>query len=724
MDAPPGTLATPLRVAVACGLALAAVATAAPLRAQTGDIEVVSLEFEGNEAFSADELQPVIRTRATTCVTLLLQPFCALTDWGFAHSRRYLDTLDVAADELRLELFYRDRGFFSAGVEHDVSISGDEAGVRFAIVEGPATLIDSLTITGVPPILDSAEVAGIISLGPGARFDQFRLRVAEDSLVRALRQSGYIEATVLEDLLRPPGAGARVHLHVEPGARFRVGEIEVEGAEDIGEGMVRDLLRFRPGEYLSQARVEDSQRALFSVDAIRFASVSTEIADDSIVNVRVQITPARTRVARGGFGWSTDQCLQTQATLTHRNLFGGAKRLELTARLDDIFAQQLGGRFPCSDVGTDADFRTLNFLLRAEFSIPVFLSGRNRFSASVYGERQSVPDVFIREGVGAQFGVTRELKRGMTATLSWQPAFTGFDEESADIFFCVNFGFCTPEDIATVTQSQWLSPVNLNWLYTRTDDPVQPTNGHYFIAEIEPADRFTGSDYRYVRMNLQAADFESLADDLVIGARIRAGFVEPTSGPFSVSDPNREQEVIHPSKRFFAGGSQSVRGFGQNLLGPRVLVADQVEDCPDEFLEPCVQRLAREDPGAFVQRPNGGNASLEISLELRQRLSPQWGLVLFVDGGDVFASLSGFHWPVWTPGAGIRLNTPVGPLRLDLGYNPTGATPLPVVVSLENGSLVELRDEVLFDPFTYDQPSLLKQVWRRLQIHFSIGEAF
>ena len=78
---------------------------------------------------------------------------------------------------------------------------------------------------------------------------------------------------------------------------------------------------------------------------------------------------------------------------------------------------------------------------------------------------------------------------------------------------------------------------------------------------------------------------------------------------------------VHPSKRFFAGGSQSVRGFGQNLLGPRVLVADQEEDCPTEVLQDCVERLSREKPGAFAERPRGGNAGLELSVELRQRLS-------------------------------------------------------------------------------------------------------
>jgi len=120
--------------------------------------------------------------------------------------------------------------------------------------------------------------------------------------------------------------------------------------------------------------MDDSQRNLFAVDAIRFASIQPlpDARRDSVVNLGVRVTPAGTRAARGGMGWSTDKCLQTEARLTHRNLFGGAKRLEVTARLDNIFAQQLGGAFPCSDVGDDPDFRTLNFLLRTELTMPVF----------------------------------------------------------------------------------------------------------------------------------------------------------------------------------------------------------------------------------------------------------------------------------------------------------------------------------------------------------------
>lgn len=718
--------------AIAGLLAAAAAVAAVPATAQTvRSPEVTVLSFQGNEAFSDSELEAVIQTRETKCATFVLSWLCAISDLGFAHRRAYLDTLAVSADALRLRTYYTLRGYFQASVSDIVRREPDRARVYFTIEEGQPTPIESLEIRGLPPTISAEEADRLIGPGTGDRFDQLLLEAGKDSLVRAMREQGHIEALILQDAQRDLGGPARITLDVSPGPRFRVGEVRIDGADAIGEGVVRDLMTIGPGQYFRPSRVEDSQRNLFGLEAVRFASITTTrqtddgaAVADSIVDLRVQITPAATRAARGGLGWSTVECFQTEARLTNRNFFGGAKRLEVSARLTNIFSQQLGGSFPCADVGTDPDFRTLNFSLRTELAVPVFFSGRNSFRATVFGERETVPDVFIREGVGAQFAVTRRLRRDMTATLSYLPEFTGFDEQSADIFFCVNFGFCAPEDIVTVTQSRWLAPINASWLYNRTIGTIQPTGGYYLTAELENAGPLTGSEYDYFRTTIQGANFKALESDLVLGMRLRAGFVEPTRGPLSVIDGSREAEIIHPSKRFFAGGSQSVRGFGQNLLGPRVLVADQLEDCPDEFLEPCVARLAAEDPGAFQQRPIGGNASVELSFELRQTLTPIWAFVLFVDAGGVYEDIGKLKLPVWTPGFGIRYNTPIGPLRLDVGYDPSGPAELPVVVSLENGSLVELRDPVVFNPFTFDDPSLLKELWRRFQIHISIGEAF
>jgi outer membrane protein assembly factor BamA len=149
-----------------------------------------------------------------------------------------------------------------------------------------------------------------------------------------------------------------------------------------------------------------------------------------------------------------------------------------------------------------------------------------------------------------------------------------------------------------------------------------------------------------------------------------------------------------------------------------------VRNCADRPLDECATVIARTDPGEFIQRPVGGNASFDLSVELRKRLGSAWGVVAFVDIGQVWPSLKDLEAPVLTPGFGARWFGPLGPFRIDIGYNPTRATLLPVVVATETGKLVELERPVLYDPFTFDDPSPLKQFFRRLRFHFSIGEAF
>jgi outer membrane protein insertion porin family/translocation and assembly module TamA len=705
---------------------LGATVIAGPLHGQsTRDREVTDLSFQGNEAFSNGELSAVIETQATECRTFILQPFCWLTDWGFAHDRSFLEEDELPIDLLRLRVFYRQRGFREVSVDTLVYRQNGRVGVAFLIDEGSPTPLDSLSIVGVEGILDTATVRRQTGLEAGSPFDRVALEQLKDLLVTRLQNLGYIDAVVLEDAFLPPRGGARVTLITTPGQRYRIGDIRIEGADEIGPDVVERFLSFQPGQFYSQDRILNSQRTLAGLPAIRFAAIgradSALVPGDSLVNINVIVTPAPTRAARAGGGWSTDRCFQIESRLTHRNFFGEARALELTARLSNLFADPLDGQFPCQDVGQDPVFHQLNFLLQLQYSQPYFFSPRTSFSVQTFAERESVPDVFVRNAVGSQVTFTRQLRRRMTASLSYRPEFTGFDEKSADIFFCVNFGFCQTEDIQFITESAWLSPITLSWLYNRTDDPFAPAAGYYLAAEAELAESFTGSQWRYGRLTVQAANFQQLSPGLVFAARARAGFVESTRG-FAVADT--ANDVIYPGKRFFAGGAQSVRGFGQNLLGPTVLVLDSIADCPELPLPDCSREIAATDPGQFVERPIGGDAVVELSLELRRSLGNTWRFVGFLDIGQVWESVTEPRAPIWSPGVGIRYQTPVGPLRLDLGYNLSGVEIRPVVATLPDGSLVELDDPVAYDPFTFDNPSLLTEFFRRLRLNLAIGEAF
>lgn len=715
-----------------------------PLGAQVADREVVRLEFRGNRAFDDAELASAISTRATRCRSFWFKfplPFCPLTDWGFAHERHYLSESELPADVVRLRLFYRRRGYRDVRVDTMVDRRNGEVALEFEIEEGPPTVVSRLDFEGLTDVLDPEAVRSRFPLAVGEPFDLVALSRGKQAIVDRLRNRGYVEAAVLDEYFLPAGERtAEVAVRVRPGPRARIREIRVEGAGELGEGVVRQFLTFEPGEYYRQDRLLESQRELYRLGAIRVADVQHRAVPetDTLVDVEVSVTPARPRSVRTGVGLTTTSCFETEARFTHRNFLGGARRLQLTGQLSNLLAGQLAESFPCRDVAEGEEFQDVDFSVRADLLQPSFLSDRNTLETALFVERQTVPDLFVRNSRGGEASLTRRLQRGMSVSLTYRPEFTSFEGDPSGLFFCINFGFCQPADIGVITAPRWLAPVTLGWSLDRTNVPLSPTAGYYVNLALEGAETITGSDYQYLRFNVDAAAFEELLPGLVLATRIRTGFVEPSSDQdFGLSRPGGAP-VVHPRKRFFAGGAQSVRGFGQNLLGPTVAFFDSRRcagtDTSLAALVACADSLAAlQSPGVpggpvnprvlFDQRPVGGNAVFEANVELRARVAERWTLVGFVDMGQVWEELTEPEVPVATPGVGVRYSSPLGPLRVDVGYDPTAADRLPVVAQVGR-EIRELPTSVTYREFTYGDPGTLEQIWRRLQLHISIGEAF
>jgi outer membrane protein assembly factor BamA len=207
----------------------------------------------------------------------------------------------------------------------------------------------------------------------------------------------------------------------------------------------------------------------------------------------------------------------------------------------------------------------------------------------------------------------------------------------------------------------------------------------------------------------------------------------------AVGVPDASSQLLLPRKRFYAGGSQSVRGYGENQLGPRILTigpdlllsADTTSTgCTDATIADgtCDPNVAASDD--FVPRPLGGNSLIEGSLEYRIPLGKLFTVAAFVDGATV--GDSGLDVPpgvrqAITPGFGMRYRSPIGPVRIDLGIRPRLNEPLPVVTQIEdeNGDLQLVR---LSTPKQYDpvgsSGGFFHRLFSRLQLHLSIGEAF
>jgi outer membrane protein assembly factor BamA len=199
-------------------------------------------------------------------------------------------------------------------------------------------------------------------------------------------------------------------------------------------------------------------------------------------------------------------------------------------------------------------------------------------------------------------------------------------------------------------------------------------------------------------------------------------------------------DILHPRTRLYAGGARSVRGVGENQLGPRVLTVPpsklqqicpeltglSVVDCDLSRPDSAGNHLADRD---FIPRPLGGRALLEGSVEFR---FPVWRNVFgatFLDGavlgqGSIQTAAKGAG--ALTPGVGIRYISPVGPIRVDVGLNPSRADDLPVVTQVmgPDGQLriVQLKDDWKYNP-TKGASGITGMV-RRLTLHLSIGEAY
>jgi len=691
------------------------------------DREVKQLQFEGNETYTDKELRQAILTEVTSCRTFLFVfplPFCPLTNWGFAHSREYLDEGELPRDVLRLSLFYRQRGFRQVAVDTAVARGDAEATVTFQIVENQPTIVGSLEVLGTEGVLDSVEVWSRIPMRVGDPLDLLVLGQGEQALVQRLQTDGYIGATVLREYFIPRDSlTAEVSLQVVPGDRVRIGAVTIDAGGAVSDDVVEDFLAFQSGQYFDPEKILDSQRVLYGLDAVRWANITTDVraTDDTLADVNVQVATAPKRAVRGGLGISTVRCVEVQGSLTNRNFLGGARSLSLTGSLSNILAKSLGGKFPCNSVGTADVYRELNYNLGLTFRQPrVF--GPNSIEAGIFGTRESVPDLYVKNSIGGQLALSRRLMPTMVVTLSYRPELTNFDPESADVYFCVNFGLCQPEDIALLSEKRWLAPVRLGLRWDRANDPFQPTDGYYMNGEVERASSLTGSEYRYLRLALEAAKFHLLREKTVLAGRVRTGYVVPTSANIFSSEEQPQDEIIFPSKRFYAGGPWSVRGVGLNLVGPTVLVFNE-EDCPGVMpdLEQCAAELP---PQAFDQRPTGGNLLLEANLELRYSISSKLTTTAFLDFGLVTEGAFDLDPSILTPGVGLRYSSPVGPFRLDFGYDPSSVTLLPVVASLSNGEIIELDRPVLYDPYTYDNPSVFTEFFRRIQVNLSIGEAF
>lgn len=613
---------------------------------EEGGVKVSSMKFNGLNAVEAGQLRSVLATGASSKLP-----------WG---EKRYFDREQFEADLKRIVAFYRDRGFPEAKVtSFDVELSEDQSAVDITlnISEGEPIVVERVALTGFD-VLQPRRRAALerrLPLTAGQPLDRALAQASRETALDILKDGGYPHATV--KVTDAPGSGDRAHiitLTAEPGPLARFGPIEIDGNSSVADDVITRQLSFKPGDLFRQSRLIESQRKLYNLDVFQFANVAAateEGATPAEIPTRITVTEGKHRKVNFSFGYGTEEKGRVEADWRHVNFFGGARTAGIL------------GRYSGLDRGVKLDLTQ-----------PYFFSPNFSFGLQGQYWHNDEPGFFQLDNVGGRATITREFRRptgsffggraSMTLALTYANEYEEYtieNETLSDLTLrdeLIALGL----DPRTGTGRGQRSSLSLDAGRNTTNNVLDARRGYMAALHVEQAGSWLGGDYTYREVTAEGRYFVPIGARAVVAVRARAGSIDPSEGNLA---------NVPFYKRYFLGGATNLRGWGRFDVAPL--------------------------SGSGL--PIGGHTFTNFSTELRIPIWRDLGAVIFLDGGNVWTDPWDFDLNDlrYDAGPGLRYNTPIGPIRADLGFQ---LNPI-------DGLLVNGKPEP-----------------RQFRFHFSIGQAF
>ena len=706
---------------------------------------VEALRIRGNASISSADLRSILYTERAGRLRRWF-------GWNVG-PEACLDSLELLRDTRRIAAWYAMRGYpGTSAVAGTVRTGERTVHVRIRVTEAPPVLIDTLRIVGLPRrVIDESALMGKLR---GEPLDDSLLVSTMDSVQQILRAEGYARARAPTRRVTVDSVArrARVTLEFAPGQLVRVGRINValtandSGAPALRADEITQLLRFKPGDVYSSRAVGASQQLLYSYDLYRTVAIDTVpngVTGDTLP-VRVRLVEGRHQYLRAGGGWGTIDCFRTQTRFVEQNFLGRAHRLQLDMRLSKlgVGAPVNGFSGACAPaVRADTFSAKLNYYVGATLALRGPLGDQWHPQGTLYSERRTEFQTYVRETyVGGLGSFDRPLVPRVNTTFTYR--FDAGRTTSDAAVSCGTFGLCRFNDRFLLNSPSVVQAAGVTWSrsapaitsFALNDErwAVETRLGHINL-DVPGVDTtslvFTRSQFEY-------ALYRPLNRYLVGALRLSGGYIG-THG--------RSGALVPPQERFYSGGQNTVRGYNQGQLGPVAYVVAAPPDTQTVGGE--LVGIADAADGFERSAPAGGLANALINIELRSRHGWPSDLlrwVLFLDAGRVWNTSGNYAVTGLraTPGIGVRVVTPLGPFRVDVGYNghPYEAGPAFYLqrasgtrqgraICVSPGSQEPLDDAraELLGPFgcpaTF-RPSRPKGLFPRLAFHFSIGEAF
>lgn len=520
-------------------------------------------------------------------------------------------------DALLLAELLRARGYYDAEVAPRVARSTSGVVVTLAAETGEQYRFAEVQVKGLE---EAPSVADELRQAFGIRRDDPVDAAAVNAGAAALRarigQGGFPFAKVPEPevLVDHESQTATLVLNVEPGGARRYGRIVVPEGALFSARHVGRIARFKSGQPYEASDIDDLRRALIATGLVSSVSVTPQPgATPDTVDIAVRTEAAPPRTVAGELGYGTGEGFRAAASWQHRNFFPPEGALTVRAVLGT--REQSGA----------ASIRRSNFRRRDQvLTADIALSNLNQpgYEARTF---------LIGAGIERQSNIIFQKKWTWSAGLNLLAS----DELGA-------IGSTT----STTRRTYFIAAVPGMLAYDGSDNLLDPTRGFRLSGRLSPELSLQNGAFGYARVQIDASAYRPVSERVVLAGRLRLGSIAGAAA-----------DRIAPSRRFFAGGGASVRGFGFQAIGPR----DQDNN------------------------PTGGRSLAEFGAEARIRFG-SFGVVPFIDGGNIYRSaLPRFDSFRFGAGLGVRYHSSFGPIRVDVGtpINPQrGDARVTVFVSL------------------------------------------
>ena len=613
-------------------------------------------------------------------------PFRAFID------RVPLDTEVLEQDAWRVELWYAHHGYFDAQVTswevREVKPAPRIPLLRPRRLRGPVVDVIGHVELGEVSVITSVEIEGIDHVSPAAMGTVRRAqRDLEDApfdidapydLAEPVRsellENGYARARAdVAVLARPDDHEVEITVTAEAGEICLFGPVEIVGNSDVRTQDIQRRITITPGERFDPRDIEQTQRNLFSLGTFSVVQVEPDLeVEGQVVPITITVTETKFRELKlgGGFALQRDQGqVRAVSRFGHNNLFGRLIRFEGEA-LGGWKTFRSGTTVLDNTMGETTDEIVEDVISGGPFIeatgslvYPNIFDTRWSHTPQVGFEFNRFPSYQVRDVTMSPrftYAVTKRL--ALTPGYRWnyrREVLEAGAALTADELGALSIDPDNPE------VEYHIHKLLLSMAWDTRRPLLQPARGHYAEVTLAQAGAWMpGRTFAEARVDLRKYQTLSLGEAFrpILAGRVAGGLIEPFGA-------DAERRVIPFSERYYLGGGTTLRGYSEDLVGPRGCTFTQPDGSVDTV--DCVT-TSRQRADVDIY-PLGGNVVAYYSVEARIPVLADYDLVLFHDNGALWAERADVGWGGFHPTVGIggRVATPAGPLRLDVAYRLT-----------------------------------------------------